>query len=132
MSNYLLDTNICIYFLKGKFNLDKKIESVGESCCFISEITLAELKYGAENSDRKEDNKIIIEEFISKFNIIPIFTSLDIYAKEKTRLRKKGITIDDFDLLIGSTAIAYGLILVTNNEKHFISLQKIKLENWTK
>lgn len=89
MKKYLLDTNICIYFLKGQFNLDKEIEKVELSNCFVSEITIAELKFGAENSENKEKNKKIVDDFVSKFTIIPIFNSLDIYAKEKARLRKR-------------------------------------------
>lgn len=41
--NYLIDTNICIFFLKGKFDLQAKFERVGLENCFISEITVAEL-----------------------------------------------------------------------------------------
>lgn len=55
--NYLLDTNICIYFLKGMYNLDRKIANVGEGNCFISEMTVAELKYGVENSKTPEKIK---------------------------------------------------------------------------
>ncbi len=44
---YLLDTDICIFFLKGKFNIYEKIKQVGVENCYISEITIAELKYGA-------------------------------------------------------------------------------------
>jgi tRNA(fMet)-specific endonuclease VapC len=51
---------------------------------------------------------------------------------EKARLRKSGKPVDDFDLLIGSTAIANDLILVTNNTKHFENLKRIKLDNWIK
>ena len=47
MTNYLLDTNICIFLLRGKYDVDKKIDSVGFENCAISEITVAELKYGA-------------------------------------------------------------------------------------
>ncbi len=32
---YLLDTNICIYLFKGKYNIDEKIEKVGISNCAI-------------------------------------------------------------------------------------------------
>jgi tRNA(fMet)-specific endonuclease VapC len=131
VNKFLLDTNICIYFLKGQFELDSKNEAAGLENCFISEITVAELKFGAENSQRKEENRKIIESFIPKFTILPIYNSLDIYAREKARLRKKGIVIDDFDILIGSTSIANDLILVTNNEKHFKLLHKIQVENWT-
>ncbi len=47
---YLLDTNICIFFLRGKLNLDEIVKQKGKENCFISEITVLELRYGAENS----------------------------------------------------------------------------------
>ena len=133
MTQYLLDTNICIYFLKGKFDLKKtKIYTVGLANCSISEVTVAELKYGAEKSQRPDENSFIIEDFITKFSIIPIYPSLDIYAKEKARLKKAGTIIDDFDLLIGATAISNDLSLVTNNIAHLGRLTNIKIEDWTK
>lgn len=52
---YLFDTNICIHFFRGKFNLIDKIESIGIQKCAISEITLAELVFGAENSENPKD-----------------------------------------------------------------------------
>lgn len=130
MKKYLLDTNICIYFLKGQHQLDIKFDKVGIQNCFISEVTVAELKYGAENSDQIEKNRKTVDEFISLLTIIPIFTSLDIYAKEKSRLRKIGYLIDDFDLLIGATAIANDLTLITRNVSDFNRLEKIDIENW--
>ncbi|MES2616810.1 MAG: type II toxin-antitoxin system VapC family toxin [Bacteroidota bacterium] len=132
MKRYLLDTNICIYFIKGKYNLDKKFETIDPENCFISEITLAELKFGVENSEKKEKNQVVLDNFISGVKIIPIFHSLDIYAKEKARLRKEGTLIDDFDLLIGATAITHKLSLVTNNTDHFKRIKGIELEDWTK
>ena len=83
MKKYLLDTNICIYFIKGEYNLNKKIADIGEQNCFISEITVAELKYGIENSKTIDAMRIIVESFITKFPVIPIYNCLDIYAKEK-------------------------------------------------
>jgi tRNA(fMet)-specific endonuclease VapC len=65
-------------------------------------------------------------------NIVPIFHSLDLYAKEKTRLRKAGTPIDDFDLLIGVTSLTHNLIMVTNNTNHFNRIKSITLEDWTK
>ncbi len=130
MKKYLLDTNICVYFLKGLYNLGRKIEKAETENCFVSEITIAELKFGVENSENKERNQKTVDDFVSKFTIIPIFNSLDIYAKEKARLRKKGTPLDDFDLLIGSTAISNNLILVTRNVSDFERLDGIEIENW--
>jgi len=128
---YLLDTNICIYYMKGLFDLDKKIDEIGIDLCFISEITLAELKFGVANSKHKERNAVALNNFIKGMAIVPIFNALDLYAEEKARLRSEGTTVDDFDLLIGASAIVNKMVLVTNNAKHFKNITRIKLENWT-
>ena len=132
MKKYLLDTNICIYFIKGQFELDKKIKEVGEQNCFISEMTVAELKYGVENSKKLEELRAIIEAFIQKFFVIPIYNSFDIYAKEKAKLRKHGLMIYDFDILIGATSIINEMTMVTNNVDHLNRLDNIIIEDWTK
>ncbi len=127
---YLIDTNICIHFFRGKFNLIKKIEQIGLRNCAISEITLAELVFGAENSDNPQKNNELIEAFISQISILPIYDSIYKYGKEKARLRKAGIMISDFDLLIGCTAVENDLILVTENVKEFERISDVKIENW--
>ncbi len=129
---YLIDTNICIYYLKGLFSLDKKFVQAGSDNCFISEITLAELKFGVENSQSIEKNRKALEDFLTGMQILPLFQAIDTYAREKARLRKKGTSVDDFDLLIGATAVVYSLTLVTNNTRHFDKIKNIKLEDWTK
>lgn len=131
MKKYLLDTNICAYFLNGKFNLHEKIEEVGIENCVVSEITIAELKYGVEKSTLKDRNRKTLETFQTKFDVVPIFPALDVYAKEKARLKTKGNILDDFDLLIGSTAILNKLILVTKNVSDFDRLVDIEIEDWT-
>jgi tRNA(fMet)-specific endonuclease VapC len=131
MKQYLLDTNICIYFIKGRFELDKRFRQVGPENCFISEITLAELLFGVMHSEQKEKNRAVLDLFLSKVKVIPIFHALECYAEEKSRLRKLGQPIADFDLLIAASAVTHGLILVTNNTRHFKGIRKISLEDWT-
>jgi tRNA(fMet)-specific endonuclease VapC len=129
---YLLDTNVCIHLFRGQFNLIEKFQQINIENCAISEITLAELIFGAENSPNPKKNYKIIDTFSEQVKILPIFNSIPIYAKEKVRLRKKGIMISDFDLLIGSTAIANDLIMITENTKEFERISNIELENWVK
>jgi tRNA(fMet)-specific endonuclease VapC len=76
--------------MKGKFDLDAKFENVSTENCFISEITLAELKFGVENSERQQKNREALDDFLTGVTVLPIFHSLDMYAKEKARLRKAG------------------------------------------
>jgi tRNA(fMet)-specific endonuclease VapC len=130
MKRFLIDTNICIYHIKGLYDIDKKIAKVGVENCFLSEISIAELKFGVENSENKKRNKKNVDKFLELFQVIPISSCFDIYAREKAKLKKQGNLIDDFDLLIGCTAIANDMILVTRNVKHFQRLSSIKLDNW--
>ena len=94
-------------------------------------MTVAEMKYGIENSKTIEIMRPIVEAFIQKFIVIPIYSSLDIYAKEKAKLRKEGLIIDDFDILIGATSINHNMIMVTNNVSHLSRLENIVIEDWT-
>jgi tRNA(fMet)-specific endonuclease VapC len=132
MKKYLLDTDICIYFLKGKHNIKSKIEEVGISNCYISEITIAELAYGAFNSEQFEKHINEVLKMQTLFEILPINNALIPFGQEKARLKKSGNLIPDFDLLIGITAIQNEMILVSNNEKHLSRINNIKLENWVK
>ena len=122
MEKYLLDTNICIFLLRGKYNVDKKMDEVGLENCYISEITVAELKYGAELGNRQGLVRRMqsLDGFIASVRVLPISETLDLFAKEKARLRLAGTPADDnFDLLIGCTAIVYDLVMVTENLQDF-------------
>lgn len=132
MKKYLIDTNIAIFYMKGKFDLETKFDKETADNCFISEMTLDELKFGVEKSEKPEKNKKALDNFLTGLQILPIFHSLDLYAKEKARLQKAGTPVDDFDLLIGVTSVTHKLTMVTNNTNHFKRISGIKLEDWTK
>lgn len=129
---YLLDTNICIFHLQGKYGVPQQIENIGRENCNISEITVGELLYGASCSSRKEKHLELINEFITLFTVLPIYPVLPVFADAKALLKQQGKLIDDFDLLIGATAIKNDMILVTENMKHLSRIPDIKVENWIK
>ena len=130
---YLLDTSTCIFYLRGKLNLDEIIREKGNENCCISEITIAELRFGAENSQNPVKSNIAVDNFVRGLSIIPIISSLRLYAKEKVRLRKLGKPInDEFDLLIGVTAVQNKMKLVTDNVRDFENIMDIQIENWFK
>ena len=130
MNGFLLDTNICIYLLKGQRGIVERIENVGCGNCFITDITLAELWFGAYNSNRIEQQKRGIVYLEQLFNVISVKDSVELFGSNKAYLKSKGLIIDDFDILIGSTAIKHNLILVTENVKHLSRLPCISVENW--
>ena len=127
----MLDTNSCIFFLRSKLNLDELIKEKVLENCFISEITVFELKYGAENSQDPKKSHRAVDKFVKGLTIIPIYGIVEQYAANKVLLRKNGTPMhDEFDLIIGITALANEMILVTDNVKDFRFLEKLKLENW--
>lgn len=130
---YLLDTNICVHWLRGQYDVDKAIDRVGIDNCRISEITAAELLTGANLArirGGKKDSIDIVKKFIALLNPIPISDAIELYAQEKARLRNEGLVIEDFDLLIGCSAVSAGAVLVSENSSHLQRIRGIRLENW--
>jgi tRNA(fMet)-specific endonuclease VapC len=129
---FLLDTDIVIYWLRNKYpRIDKKIKKINEKRIFISSITVAELYFGAYNSTRKDENKLLIDELLEKINIIYFDeNAADCFGEIKSLSKTQGKIIGDSDLFIAASAISNNLVLVTNNERHFDRIENLKVENW--
>lgn len=132
---YLLDTNICAFILRGKYRLNERVEAVGgmENCC-ISEVTIAELKYGDVYGKLKGGPKYRgqkLEDFLDNIKVLRIMPYFDAYAEERARLELAGTRANDsFDLLIGCTSVEEGMVMVTENVDDFKNIRGIKIENW--
>ncbi len=132
MIRYMLDTDICIYLIKGKDpKLKLKLYEKGIGCVALSAITLAELSYGVEKSRQVENNRLALGLFLTPFEILPFSADAAlVYGGIRERLEQKGKIIGAYDLLIASHAMAEGLTLVTNNVAEFSRIEGLKLENW--
>ena len=129
MAQYLLDTDVCIEIIKQNERVLDKVEAVGADHCFVTEITIAELFYGAAKSGRPEQFNDV-DYILQSFDLKPLLPSLRLYGENKDLLEDKGQMIGEFDLLIGSCAVYNNLIMVTSNLKHFDHIPNIKLEDW--
>lgn len=130
MTNYLLDTSICIYLFRGRKEVAEKLQAISSDNCFISDVTLAELYYGAYKSASPEKNKCLIDSLVKHICVVPLQEYAKTYAQEKNILRQSGTLIEDFDLLIAAAAKYRGYTLVTDNLKHFERVQGLTIENW--
>lgn len=129
MGRYMLDTNAIVEMLRGNRKMVEQIERHGIQNCFISEITMAELYYGAVksgNSKHFEDIEIVE----SLFQIVPLYPSFLNYAKIRHHLTSMGLGIDTFDMLIGASAVQGKYVLVTHNQKHFSRIPELQLVDW--
>jgi tRNA(fMet)-specific endonuclease VapC len=130
--SYLLDTDTCIYWLKNRQSVRERVREVGWNQITICVITVAELYYGAYNSNRVTENLARAAFFIQNLPVLPLNnTALRRFGELKAELRRIGQPIADFDLLIASVALAAGYILVTNNTRHYERITGLQLENWT-
>ncbi|AYV57676.1 type II toxin-antitoxin system VapC family toxin [Leptospira kmetyi] len=130
--NYFLDTNICIYFLKGKSeNIEKNIRKLNPNRIKIPSVVKAELLLGAFKSNDKKKNREVVLSFLDPFEIIG-FNDIEseIYAEVRSDLEIQGIPIGPNDLLVASVVLSSNGILITNNEKEFKRIPNLKVENW--
>ena len=128
---YLFDTDILIYWLKGNQAIERKAVAFGLENIGYSIISLAELYFGAYNSEQIEKNLQAIKTVQQKLALINCNDkSSQLFGMIKAQLTQQGNIIMDADILIGSIAQANELILVTNNTKHFQRIPNLQLENW--
>ena len=80
---YLLDTNTCVFFLRGKLNLNEIIKEKERENCYVSEITVVELRYGAENSDHPTKSHKAVDNFLNGLSIIPIYGCIKNMLKKR-------------------------------------------------
>ncbi len=128
---YLFDTDILIYWLKGNQAIERKAVTTGLENIGYSIISLAELYFGAYNSEQIDKNLQAIQIVQQKLPLINCNDkSSQLFGMIKAQLKQQGNLIMDADILIGSIAQANELILVTNNTKHFQRIPNLQLENW--
>ena len=129
---YLLDTNICSYFISKRFpSVTKNWRDKDPQSIFISSIVAGELASSVAHSARVESNRTNLDLFLSNMQVLSWDEqAIWQFGFQKSRLRKLGTPISEIDLLLGSQALALGYVFVTNNTKEFERMEGLKLENW--
>lgn len=130
MAKYLLDTCTCISMFRNEGRVRETLQDVGIKNCYISEITVAELYFGLAKANNQKRMLDDIRRVQQLFRVIPAYSSFREYGELRYSLERTGLRVDQFDLLIGATAIHHNLTLVTSNIKHFERMQNLEIENW--
>lgn len=129
---FMLDTNTCIYIIKQKPpDVIKRFEQTELSQIGISSITLSELLFGVSKSSKLEQNRMALTQFVAPLELLPYDDeAAQYYGDLRAHLEKKGTPIGSLDMLIAAHALSIDCTLVTNNEKEFIRVPNLKIENW--
>lgn len=128
---YLIDTDIMVFFLRGEKGVVEKFRHNQSSPKAVSVITWGELLYGAKKSNNPDAKVAKLRRVAESIPLLDVSRSvMETFAELKSKLDTKGTGVDDFDLLIGSTALTHNLVVVTNNERHFEKIPGLEIENW--
>ena len=119
--HYLLDTNMVSYIAKGNSPAARRewlrVSRDRQGAVCISVITEAEVRYGMAKFALSRERADAIERLLANLQILPWGSDeAAAYARTRTQLEAKGVTLSALDMLIAAQAIASGSILVTRDK----------------
>ncbi len=130
MPGYMLDTDMVSFALRGHGRVAANLLQHRPAEIYLSSITLAELRFGAERKRSRTLHRLI-DVFVDGVTVLPFDQhAADRIAPVAVALERRGEPIGTFDTQIAAHALSMGLTLVTSNLKHFQRVAGLKTENW--
>ncbi|MDF3095425.1 type II toxin-antitoxin system VapC family toxin [Burkholderia sp. BCCIQ04A] len=130
MPRFMLDTNMCIYLMKNQpEQVARRFAQCYTGDVVMSAVTYAELEYGVTACTGPARERRNLAALIEDIPVAPFDApAAQAYGpiREATRERKK----DHLDKLIAAHAVSLDVVLVTNNERDFVSYPGLRVENW--
>ena len=122
----IIDTDVFIWYMKGNEKAYKAIEAANHF--FISVVTYMELVQGMRN--KKELNSL--RKFIHSWDAKVLYISEEISSKAMFYVEQHFLShsLEIADALIGATAVAYGLPILTGNDKHYRTVKDIQIQKF--
>ncbi len=125
---YLIDTDWAIDYLNDREPVASEIEELKKEGAGVSVISVAELYEGVHYSRDPETSERKLLGFLSGVAVLGVDEeTCKTFGKVRGELRRKGLLIGDFDLLIASTSLRYGVPLCTNNRRHYERIESLKI-----
>jgi tRNA(fMet)-specific endonuclease VapC len=130
-----LDTNVVIAVLKKEpAHLVRRFaRELSQGALAVSSIVLFELRYGVANSSRPGENAERLAVFLeAPISILPFEADDAEEAGElRAELKRAGMPIGPYDLLIAAQARRRGARLVTANVREFSRVPGLIVEDWS-
>ena len=130
---YLLDTNVCVSYLRGtdRERLEARLNATNFGDIALCSVVKAELLYGAARSQHPEKNHAQLQRFFSGFPSLAFEDeAAAAYGTLRAALEASGTPIGPNDLMIAAIALASGLVLVTHNTAEFSRVPGLHVEDW--
>lgn len=131
MLRYMLDTNLCIRVLRDRPpEIRSRFNAEADGLC-ISTIVLTELLHGAAKSARPAENRMAVERFAARLEVLAFDDAAAAHAGDiRAELERRGRAIGGYDVLIAGHARSRGLIVVTGNLGEFERVDGLRCEDW--
>lgn len=128
---YMLDTNICIYAIKHKPDaVVAALRAHAGAGIGVSSITVAELHFGVEKSGSAR-NLVALRHFLEPLEIADFdAAAAEMYGRVRQQLERAGTPIGPLDTQIAAHALGLDVTLVTNNQREFDRVARLRVENW--
>jgi tRNA(fMet)-specific endonuclease VapC len=129
---YLLDTNVCIDYLTRRYaSVVGRVQTSSPEDLCLSSVVVAELRYGADKSQRREENHRTIDILINEIVCVDFDAeAAAVFGRIRWDLERRGEPIGPYDMMIAAHALSLGLILVSDNLRELRRIDGLALENW--
>jgi tRNA(fMet)-specific endonuclease VapC len=130
---YLLDTNVLGRLVQREppTHLLERLAQLSRSDAYTSSVNYAELIYGLVKGGKGPSYFLRLERLVANIPILSFDAHCaEIYGRLRSALEAKGVSLPPSDLMIAAVALGNGLILVTANERHFVPIADLQVENW--
>lgn len=130
----MLDTNILVYVLNRRpqhQTVVDRYDAADARLTCISSITLAELRFGVEQSLIRNVTQAKLDRVVAALSVVPFeAAAAHAYGVLRATLQKAGKLIGPLDMLIAGHAISLGATLVSNNMREFSRVPGLQVGNW--
>ena len=128
----MLDTDISSYIIRERpESVQRRFHELEGGQLCISVVSEAELLYGVKAKGSPRTLASTVADFLRRLTVLDwTRAAARDYADIRAKLESAGTSIGNMDLMIAAHARSAGAVLVTNNEKHFLRVEGLKVENW--
>jgi tRNA(fMet)-specific endonuclease VapC len=131
---YLLDTNVCIQYLRNRDPaLIARIQSQPPDEVRLCSVVQAELYYGAYKGPPayQAANLALLARFLPRFQSHPFDdAAAEVFGRVRADVASRGVMLGPYDLQIAAIALVHGLTLVTHNTREFSTVTSLNLDDW--
>jgi tRNA(fMet)-specific endonuclease VapC len=129
---YLLDTNVCVDYLNRRYvSVVERIQASSPEDLCLSSVVIAELRYGADKSERSLENHGKIDVLVNELVCVDFDAeAAATFGRIRWELEQRGEPIGPYDMLIAAHAVSLGLVLVSDNLRELRRVTGLAVENW--